>query len=332
MIDIKNAVRPKRRRKDGAASQAPESMPYLRRYTNESKRYAWLMNQVLTPIRDAIVNRNRQEIDDPDAIAEHIKEYAKELGADIVGVAEYDPQFTFNDSEVLDHTRVIAFGVAMKYDVIASVGPISQQEVLRVYHKMFDIGVRLAHYIGSMGYDATAHANGGELAHVPYAYLAGLGELGKHGSLISPELGSSFRLSAVSTNIPISIDGPKDFGIDRTCETCNVCTRFCPGEAIQPEKQNVNGVYRWHVDTGACEPYFLSLHGCKVCLMVCPYNGRSVFKEGFKTLAKDMARTKEAQGLVELFADRDPEGSENELLQSIRDRKAQLDQLEREAD
>ena len=87
------------------------------------------MNQVLTPIRDAFINRNRQEIDDPDAIAQHIKEYAKELGADVVGVAEYDPQFTFTDSEVLDHTRVIAFGVAMKYDVIASVGPISQQEV-----------------------------------------------------------------------------------------------------------------------------------------------------------------------------------------------------------
>ena len=59
MINTSRSKRPKRRRKDGAASQAPESMPYLRRYTSESKRYAWLMNNVLNPMRDAVVNRNR---------------------------------------------------------------------------------------------------------------------------------------------------------------------------------------------------------------------------------------------------------------------------------
>ena len=29
----------------------------------------------------------------------------------------------------------------------------------------------------------------------------------------------------------------------------NACTRFCPGDAIGPEKHEVNGIVRCHVDT-----------------------------------------------------------------------------------
>ena len=263
------------------------------------------------------MNPAREEIKDPKAVTQHIKDLTLELGADTVGVALYDPQFTFTDSELPDHTRVIAYGVAMTYDVITDVGPDSQEEVHRVYYRLLDIGVRLAQYIGSMGYQARAHPNGGELAHIPYAYLAGLGELGKHGSLISPTLGSSFRLGLVSTDLPLEADGPQDYGIDSTCERCTVCTQFCPAEAIHEEKQLVNGVLRFHVDTGACEPYFLQLWGCKICLMVCAYNGRSIFKESYQPLGKDIARAKNAEGIIDLFASRAPEPSENEFLRAV---------------
>jgi epoxyqueuosine reductase QueG len=139
---------------------------------------------------------------------------------------------------------------------------------------------------------------------VAYGYLAGLGELGKHGSLISPELGSSFRLGAVSTDMPLKTDGPKDFGIDEICANCNVCARFCPGDAILHEKRTVNGVTRWHVDTQVCEPYFLKMHGCKICLMVCPYNARTELKDLFKPVAADIREAKNAEGLLKLIEER----------------------------
>ena len=178
----------------------------------------------------------------------------------------------------------------MKYDSMADIGQASQTEVHRVYFKMLDIAVRIAQYIGGFGYSAWAHPNAGELAHVPMAYLAGLGELGKHGSLINPEFGSSWRLALVSTDMPLVVDGPKDYGIDAMCDRCTVCTRFCPGEALSPEKQEVNGVFRWHVDTAKCEPYFNRLWGCKICLMVCPFNGKGAFKAGYKGIAKELAQ------------------------------------------
>ena len=98
-----------------------------------------------------------------------------------------------------------------------------------------------------------------------------------------------------------------------------MCTRFCPAEAIHEEKQLVNDVARWHIDTGACEPYFLQLWGCKICLMVCPFNGRSIFKESYREPGRDIAKAKNAEGIIELFAGRAPHPSENEFLRAVQD-------------
>jgi len=260
------------------------------------------------------VNPVRTEVADPVALTRHLKDYALELGADDVGVAEYFPEFTFTDCQPLPHTRVIAFAMAMQYDLMADIGPRSQHEVHRVYFKMLDVGVRLAQYIGSYGYQATAHPNRGEIAHIPHAYLAGLGELGKHGSLISPKLGSSLRLGMVSTDLPLVVDGPRDYGIDNLCAHCNICTRFCPADAIKPEKQTVQGVHRWHVDTEACFPIFQVLSGCKICLMVCPFNGRSPNKEAFKGIARDIKQAQTKEGLLALLAERTSYAPQNPLL------------------
>lgn len=37
----------------------------------------------------------------------------------------------------------------------------------------------------------------------------------------------------------------------------NACTRFCPGDAIGPEKHEVNGIVRCHVDTARVRALFL---------------------------------------------------------------------------
>jgi epoxyqueuosine reductase QueG len=89
-----------------------------------------------------------------------------------------------------------------------------------------------------------------------------------------------------------------------SCTKCGVCTRFCPGDAIKPERQTINGVLRWHVDTPACEPYFHKLYGCKICLMVCPLNSRGIFSENFKLAAKVLVKTKDAKGMLKLIEEK----------------------------
>jgi len=100
------------------------------------------------------------------------------------------------------------------------------------------------------------------------------------------------------------VDAPKSSGIDEFCTNCNVCTRFCPGEAILPEKNEVNGILRWHVNTPACEPYFYELHGCKICLMVCPMNARSSQSENYAPVIQDIVATKNAEGILRLIRER----------------------------
>lgn len=262
------------------------------------------MRNALFDYKDAPVNPNQTEVPDAAKMTDEIKAMALDMGADIVGVAEFNGEFAFADADLPHHDRVIVIGKVMSYDIMADIGPKSQAEVHLTYFNLDDMALRLAQQIGSYGYSARMQPNGGDFPLIPYAHLAGLGELGKHGSLISPKLGSSFRLSALSTEMPLRIDGPSDDGIEEVCANCNVCERFCPGQAIRPDKQTINGVERWFVDTPICEPYFYKMYGCKICLMVCPFNARGILKEQFKPTAEDIRQAKDAEGLLKLIEER----------------------------
>jgi len=301
-IDLSHIKKPKRMRREGMLSG--KKTPFRKRMPPAAQRHVFIRRNALWAQSEAPVNPERTEIEDLNAHTLDMKNLAREFGADVVGVAEYRTEFLFQDAEEREHTRVLIFGMAMKYDDMVDIGPRSQDEVHRVYYNLDDTAVRLSHHIGAYGFEAKIQHNGGDFPFPAVAYMAGLGELGKHGSLISPMYGSSLRFGAVSTNMPLAPDGPKDFGMDRICTNCRLCERFCPGDAIKRRKKTVNGVERWYVETSECEPWFLRMHGCKVCLMVCPFNAKGVLKEAFKPVAHVIRETKNAKGLLSYIKDR----------------------------
>jgi len=278
--------------------------PFQKRMPPSARRMTFIRQTSLFKQREAPINPVLTEIEDKVAITEEIKKMIIEMGANTVGIAEYNPNIRFSDSSELKLSNVIVFSMTMAYDYMVDIGPKSQAEVHRVYHLLDDIGVRVSQQIGAYGYQTRTQPNIADFPLPAYAWLAGLGELGKHGSLISPELGSSFRLGGIATDMPLIVDGPQDYGIDEICNNCQICSRFCPGDAIKHEKRTVNGVERWHVDTPACEPYFFRMHGCKICLSVCPYNAKSIFKDQFKTMAKDIRKAGDAEGMMKLISER----------------------------
>ena len=106
----------------------------------------------------------------------------------------------------------------------------------------------------------------------PAALAAGFGELGKHGSIICPEFGASFRLSAVLTDAPLPLTEARSHGIDDFCNACRICEDACPVDALAPTKKMVRGTLKWYVDFDRCLPFFNEHQGCSICIAVCPWS------------------------------------------------------------
>jgi epoxyqueuosine reductase QueG len=149
-----------------------------------------------------------------------------------------------------------------------------ETESIGTYVRCAEMSTALAAHIRALGYPARAHHNGaGEIQAIPAMYAAGLGELGKHGSLIHPALGAGHRPGFVTTDMPLAIDAPNIFGVQDTCLSCQLCVNNCPGDAI-PDEEFVltEGVRRWLTDVEKCYVYSrLRAEYCHICVDVCPY-------------------------------------------------------------
>jgi epoxyqueuosine reductase QueG len=218
----------------------------------------------------------RTDFPEPLAASTEIKRVAKEIGAAMVGITHVDPFHVYKGMD-LAHKFAIVIAVPMEYDEM-KYGATERhvREVLKIYAVAGGMAVELGKHIRALGYPARAHSLRFEqLNMLPHAQAAGLGELGKHGSLINRELGCSFRVAVVTTDLPLAVDAPVDWGVDEVCTNCNMCVRYCPGDAIAHDKQDVRGINRWTVDTEACAPYWGTYYSCGICLEVCPFNAKS---------------------------------------------------------
>ena len=224
--------------------------------------------------RDGRVATRRAPVEDPKAMAAAIKEKARSLGAELVGITEVTEDAVYEGYEA-PHGSAICIGLSMDRDEMAE-APHERAaiEVMRAYQEVSRIAIELSEHIRDLGWPAKAYGNPNstEILHIPLAINAGLGELGKHGSIISKEYGSNFRLAAVLTDLPLAYDERVDIGVDDLCLSCRRCVLDCPPDALYDDKQWVRGVERWYVDFDKCIPYFVKTFGCAICIEVCPWS------------------------------------------------------------
>ncbi len=221
-----------------------------------------------------------------------LKRFALDNEADLVGIARMDPLYLYEGYDV-DEPWIIVIGVAMDYDELAQApasfdNPTAAAVVGKEYNRAARSCRKLANHILGQGYFAKAWQGpyASAVNMLPAAIAAGLGELGKHGSLINRELGSRFRLSAVTTDMPLESDTPDEFGIDDYCARCQACTNACPPGAISNDKQLVRGAEKWYVDFDKCIPYFGETFGCAVCIVKCPWSRPGAGEKILTRLAK----------------------------------------------
>ncbi len=204
-----------------------------------------------------------------------LKELARALGASLVGITRVRPEHVYEGREVAFSTAICLAMPMAREEVRDAPGGRAHVAVMRAYVDIGRVAVELAEAIRAMGWGAESVTNlsgNAPLLHVPLAIEAGLGQLGKHGSLICREHGSNVRLATVLTALPAAPDEPADIGVDDFCRSCQVCTSNCPPQAIFDDKQIVRGSTKWYVDFDRCIPYFVEHQGCGICIQVCPWS------------------------------------------------------------
>ena len=68
----------------------------------------------------------------------------------------------------------------------------------------------------------------GAVSHPRLAQLAGLGFVGRHNMLVTPQFGAAVRLVSVFTDAPLEADAPAA----GDCGDCYACRSACPAGAI----------------------------------------------------------------------------------------------------
>jgi ferredoxin len=204
-----------------------------------------------------------------------VKRVAREAGADDVGIAVMRADYVFAGRDVPSQKWIVVIAVAQDYEAMRT-APSNRAliEVTRQYARGTRVAKVVASWLRERGHDAFPYGGpmAGSFILIPAALAAGIGELGKHGSMIHPRFGSNFRLACVLTDVPLVADAPRSFGADAFCTNCRICIEACPPDAISDEKVLVRGEHRWYVDFDKCLPFFNENLGCALCLAVCPFS------------------------------------------------------------
>lgn len=212
-----------------------------------------------------------------ESILEELEEYAKSMGVSHIGYAKVNPDFIFKNQKIL-FPNAIVLTMEMKKDAINKApSHTAQKEIFRTYHKLGVVVNKLAKSLRKQGFNAQAGpALGGEVNYVLLAQDAGIGQIGKHGLLITEEFGPSLRIAAVYTdieNLPFTQNNPHEW-ISDFCNQCNACVRKCPANAIYPTSKVFEDGSEEHIDYKKCAVPFSNNQGCTLCVKNCTfYNG-----------------------------------------------------------
>lgn len=215
---------------------------------------------------------------------EKVKEIMKMLGADLCGIASID---RFADAPEGYHPldvfpvckSVISFGcrfpvgtllceshtpythtrntITQKMDMIALDFCIEMEK-----HGVMCVPIPT----NSSQWDSKTNRYRSIISQKHAAQAAGLGTIGRHSLLITPEFGSMVWLGAVLCAEEFEPDELKA----SVCNDCNLCVEACPINAL--ENPEVNQQACWSYAFGDDEEIQTWRIACHKCRDICPYN------------------------------------------------------------
>ena len=233
--------------------------------------------------------------EDPKILARHIKSFAYWAGADMIGICKLPQSALYLRSEdgseidcKLKYAIVLA-NVKHSETIRSSYGRewIDDPTSFAVYQRCASQAQVLTGYIRRLGWAAEPSIFFKYLTLMPQLVIeAGLGEGSRMGIALNPFVGSTFKASAVLTDLPLEPDKPIDFGLQDYCSKCKICAEQCATQSISHgEKEVYNGYETWRLKYENCVTGILTnKYGnvCQRCAKVCPWNRRENRPEDFR--------------------------------------------------
>ena len=223
---------------------------------------------------------------DPAANSRALKSLSYLLGADLTGICEIPDYAWFSHGakgEAITpyHKYAVVMLIDQEFDTMEGAAGddwISGTQSMRAYLRGAEIAGVMADTVRQLGFPARSQTNvDSDVLHIPLVLWAGLGELSRIGELVlNPFVGPRFKSVVLTTNMPLEVDKPVDFGLQYFCNQCTKCARECPCDAISwGPKVMFNGYEMWKPDAERCARYRLTNakgSACGRCMKTCPLN------------------------------------------------------------
>lgn len=225
-------------------------------------------------------------------LKEEIKEYARSLGF-ISGFTMVDRRFiSRGDDSIFPYDTALVLGMEMDRNLIEEIPkPGKRLFDFEIYVRAGRLVFEVAKFIRGKGWRCHVRIpTDGGVKYPPHAVMAGLGQLGAQGVVITKEFGPRVRWCMISIDAEIEPDPPIDLNLAEYCEACRLCVRSCPGKAISSDPVWWRGVLKRKINDTKCYPYFRKYDGCGLCIKVCPI-GRYGYEKCMAAFMKDGGRS-----------------------------------------
>jgi reductive dehalogenase len=225
--------------------------------------------------------------------ADLIKAAMHFLGADISGISRAPRWVWYSHRQdgtemPVAHPLAVSVMIDQGFDTMEGASGddwMSSAQSMRTYMRAGLVCGILGSHLRSLGFSATAHsAADSDVIQTPLVLLAGLGEVSRIGeTILNPFLGPRLKTGILTTDFPMQVDKPIDFGLQKFCGSCNKCARECPSGAISSgPKVMFNGYEIWKADVEKCTRYRVTNLGgsmCGRCMKTCPWNLAGLVRE-----------------------------------------------------
>ncbi len=224
--------------------------------------------------------------DDAAANTRAIKSLSYFLGSDLTGICEIPDYAWYSHKE--DGTEIrpyhryaVVMLIDQGYDTMEGASGddwISGAQSMRGYLRGAEIAGVMGEFLRGKGIPSRPQTNAdSDVLHIPLILQAGLGELSRIGELVlNPFVGPRFKSVVLTTDMPLEVDKPIDFGLQTFCGSCLKCARECPCDAIPfGDKVMFNGYEIWKPDVERCTRYRVTNPkgaACGRCMKTCPIN------------------------------------------------------------